>query len=174
VRVGHLPAREHTRVAGLYPPANVPAGKKCYPYLHPAGTRGYRVYLFPQRHWTAAVGLGQRRGAVGAQVEVGVRASGGDRLTARRTGRRGSDGLVARWHVARRRGLGSCDREFGACVPPCRRSPASPPAVHVHSASRPDLDASSPLDSRELFLEEDSRERELRGRPGEGREDGRG
>jgi hypothetical protein len=63
VRVGHLPACEHTRAASLYPPANVPAGKNPYLYPHPAGTRGYRVYPCPQKklcraeqgagHWSA-------------------------------------------------------------------------------------------------------------------------
>jgi hypothetical protein len=49
VRVRHLPTREHTRVAGLYPPANLPAGKKPYPCPHLVGTRGYWVYPCPQR-----------------------------------------------------------------------------------------------------------------------------
>jgi hypothetical protein len=37
VRVGHLPAREHTCAAGLYPPANVAAGKKILPVPAPNG-----------------------------------------------------------------------------------------------------------------------------------------
>jgi hypothetical protein len=47
VRVRHLPAREHTRAAALYPPASIPAGEKSCPCPHPADIRGYRVYPHP-------------------------------------------------------------------------------------------------------------------------------
>jgi hypothetical protein len=47
VRVRHLPAREHTRAATLYPPASIPVGEKSCPCPHPADIRGYRVYPHP-------------------------------------------------------------------------------------------------------------------------------
>jgi hypothetical protein len=58
VRVRHLPAREHTHTAGLYPPANVPAGKKIIPVPAPGGYPRVSGLPVPAKRPVPAVPLG--------------------------------------------------------------------------------------------------------------------
>jgi hypothetical protein len=164
VRVGHLPAREHTRVAGLYSSANVLAGKKLYPCPHPASIGFTCAHKAKQGtgHWTA-----------GWTVTQGCRLGSGLRrqvVTSPRSSEKavgpGAQRLVAHWRGRRRRrtaggaaGEGGESRTAGGTVgegggrrpgePGVARCAAStfcgpaagidvpPPAVH----SRQDLDA---------------------------------
>jgi hypothetical protein len=64
VRVRHLPAREHTHAAGLYPPANVPAGKKNH-----TRARTRRV--------SAGIGFSRARKKTGAGSAAGGWGDGG-------------------------------------------------------------------------------------------------
>jgi hypothetical protein len=78
VRVGYLHAREHIGDAGHYPPANVLVGKN--------PTRACTRRVPAGIGFTHPVLQLDLDGDAGALVEVGVRASSGEGLTARRMG----------------------------------------------------------------------------------------